>query len=210
MVIYMKRKPMLFSKMELSHKGLGREVIGLIGTHHGAGVTHTGLMIAFYMGEELGKKTAFLECNNHHDMALLQKAYEWNEEDGDVFSFHQITCYKEVRRERISQIFGEDYQCIILDFGIDFIENKEEFLRCSKKIILGNKSEWHLLKLLSFAEAAKAIDGSDSWLYFIPQATFNKIKRVQNIIGRKVFAVPSKEEPAIASRETNRFFNRIF
>lgn len=206
----MKRKPILFNKLALKSGGLHREVIGLIGIHHGAGVTHTGLMLAFHMGEELGKRTAYLECNSHQDMALVQRAYEWTKEETNSFSFHGITCFKEVERSGIPEIFNENYECIILDFGIDFITNKEEFLRCDHKIVVGGSSEWDMIKLLDFSECARVMKGSASWLYFIPYAGIHKIKRIQSEVAGRVYSVPYKEEPTLSSRETRQFFNRVF
>jgi hypothetical protein len=201
---------MLFNKIATGHKGRGREVIGLIGTHHGVGVTYTGLMLAFYMGEETGKKTAYLECNQHHDMRLLQSVYEWSHEEEYFFSFHQITCYREVSQKRISEIFGEDYECLILDFGIDFTSNKEEFLRCSTKIVVGGRSEWDLLKLLRFTKASENIRGSDAWLYFIPQANDKIATKISKEVKRKVWPVPEIVEPTLPSHNSNRFFSKIF
>jgi hypothetical protein len=205
----MRHKPMLFNKIINNSCGKGREVIGLIGTHHGCGVTYTGLMLAFYMGEELGKRTAFLECNDHDDMRLIQDAYDWTEEDS-FFSFHQITCYSRVKPKCISEIFGEGYECLILDFGTDFTESKEEFLRCSTKIVVGGRSEWDIPKLVSFTEDSEVIRGSDSWLYFIPQSNEKTAERISKEIKRKVWMVPYVEEPTLTSRISNRFFGKHF
>lgn len=206
----MKRKPILFNRLTALQHGMGREVIGLIGTHRGAGVTYTGLMLAFYMGEELGKKTAYLECNAHQDMVLLQNAYEWSKEDAQSFSFHRITCYKEVSSERITGILNEDYECIILDFGVEFLQNREEFLRCSKKITVSGRARWNLQKLKAFTNEVQDIPGSVSWYYFITQAPENSITKIQHEIMRRVWAVPVNEEPTMPSREINRFFGKIF
>lgn len=206
----MKRKPILFERKSKSRQGMAREVIGLIGTHHGVGVTHTGLMLALYMGEELGKKTAFLECNKHCDMAILQKVYEWSREDNNSFSFHQTTCYREVAKEHISEIFGEDYECIILDFGVDFIMNREEFLRCGTKVVIGGRSKLDLQKLQQFSNRVETIRGNDTWLYFIPQANNKTVTKIKKEIVQRVWAVPKNEEPTIFSRDTNRFFDNIF
>ncbi len=201
---------MLLKKLAKTRPGLERDVIGLIGTHHGVGVTHTGLMLAFYMGEELGKKTAFLECNRHHDMALIQKAYEWSREDERSCSFHMISCYKEVNKTHITEILGENYECVIMDFGIDLASNKEEFLRCSTKIVVSGRSLWDTQKLSQFSEAVIGIRGSDSWLYFIPQANNKTALEISNEVERKVFAVPANEEPTLPSYQTNQFFDIIF
>ena len=204
----MKHKPILLDKIAGKHRG--REVIGLIGTHHGVGVTHTGLMLAFYMGEELGRKTALLECNDHHDMCLIQRAYEWSREEMLSFSFHQITCYPEVKNNCISELFGEDYECLILDFGTDIKTNREEFLRCGTKFVIGGRSEWDLQKLIRFSKASKTIRGSDTWQYFVPQANKKTILKIKNEIGQKVLQIPTNEEPTIPTHNTNRFFGELF
>lgn len=205
----MKRKPILFEKKKAG-RGMGREVIGLVGTHHGVGVTYTGLMLAFYMGEILGKKTAYLECNGHHDMLLIQKAYEWGREDQSSFSFRQVTCYKEVTPKNISEIFSEDYECFLLDLGTELTAFREEFLRCSMKIVIGGRSEWDLWKLAHFSEMAQSIRGSKVWLYFIPQANDKIVKRIKKEVTQQVWAVPANGNPTMPSRDTNRFFGRIF
>jgi len=206
----MKRKPMLLKKIAGKNFGKGREVIGLIGTHHGVGVTHTALSLAFYMCEGLGKKTAFLECNEHHDMTLIQKVYEWSLEEANSFSFHQITCYPEVGTNRIAQLLGEDYDCFILDFGTDSKANKDEFLRCGTKIVVGGRSEWDRLKLIHFAKASETIRGSDAWLYLIPQANDKMILKIRKEIDCKVLSVPVNQEPTIPSYNINRFFGELF
>lgn len=206
----MRQKPMLMNKIKGTGADRGRDVIGLIGTHRGVGVTHFGLLLAFYMGEELGKKTALLECNNHMDLSLIQTAYEWSREDAFSFSFHQVTCIKAVPLERIPMIFGEDYECLILDFGTDFNTNREEFLRCSKKMIIGGRAEWDQLKLLKFTEASEAMKGSDSWLYFIPHADDKIATRISNLVRRRVYPVPTILEPTRPSNISYRFFKRFF
>jgi hypothetical protein len=206
----MRRKPILLKKIAGKNLGKGREVIGLIGTHHGVGVTYTALMLAFYMCEGLGKKTAILECNEHHDMSLIQNAYEWGHEETNSFSFHQITCYPEVDPNRIVELFGEDYDCFILDFGTDIIANKDEFLRCGTKIIVGGRSEWDRLKLLQFSKASETMSGSDTWLYFIPQANIKTLSKIRREVARKVLSVPGNQEPTIPSHITNRFFGELF
>ena len=204
----MNRKPVLFEKITKMRQGSGREVIGLIGTHHGVGVTYTGLLLAFYMGEELGRKTAFLECNTHGDMDLIQNAYEWSREGDNSFSFHMISCYKGVSPERIAETLKDDYECIIMDFGIDFIPVRNEFLRCGTKIIVGGRSEWDILKLKKFTDMVNDIRGSDTWLYLIPQANKKTIANIRN--HTKVWAVPVSEEPTMPSFETYRFFRELF
>lgn len=202
----MKHKPMLLARLAYGSKDSFRSSIGLVGTHHGTGVTYTGLMLAFYLGEELGKRTALIECNRHHDMELIEEAYEWTSSQMNMFSFHNISCYKEVSCEQIPSIYGEDYEALVFDFGVDFDSNINEFLRCDKKIVLAGRAQWELIKLKNFNERIKHIAGSGSLIYLIRQADEKTIDRLAAETGCIVMSIPETPDPVMPSRSTNRFF----
>jgi tRNA(Met) C34 N-acetyltransferase TmcA len=206
----MKHKPMLLNKLSRDKRGRFREVIGLIGTHHGVGVTHTGLLLAFYFGEELGKKTALIECNGHRDMQRIEQAYEWGNEVDNYFSFHQITCYKEVKLSQIPQILGEDYEYVILDFGTDFTSNREELLRCSTKIVVGGQSEWDILKLKEFIRNTEVIRGSEHWICYLVRAKEQTIQRLKKELKQRIWAVPDIKEPTRISYKVRLFLKQCF
>jgi hypothetical protein len=206
----MKHKPILLSKLSKDRRGGFREVIGLIGTHHGVGVTHTGLLLAFYFGEELGKKTALIECNGHRDMQLIEQAYEWSNEEDNTFSFHQITCYKEVRSGQMPQILGEDYEYVILDFGTDLATNREELLRCSTKIVVGGRSEWDILKLKEFIRNTEVIRGSEHWICYLVRAKDQTVQKVKKDLKQRIWALPNIEDPTRISSNVRLFLKQCF
>lgn len=205
----MKRKPMLFDKVKEGRKNKTKESIGLVGAHRGAGVTYTGLLLAFYMGEEMGIKTAFLECNNHHDMEMMQTAYEWSREDKASFSFGNVTIFKDFALDRLPEVFSEEYECFILDFGTEFMANKDEFLRCGRKLILGGQGEWNRQKLVKFINVIRPLKGSGSWTILIPCAEPKVIGSLKSGTGRIFYAVPYESDPTMPSRETARLFDKL-
>lgn len=203
----MTRKPMLFSTLQ--GRGCHREVIGLIGAHPGSGVTYTGLLLSFYLGEELGRKTAYAECNGHQDFWLFQQAYQWRWEEEHVFSFGNITFYRNVTAERIPSLLGENYDVIILDFGYDLNANREEFGRCDKKLVLGGCTEWNLCKLGSFIENVLGIKGNETWNYLLPFAGKKTIQFMQQKYNRKFYPIPLESDPLKLSKEAQRLFLRL-
>jgi hypothetical protein len=206
----MKNEPMLLNKLKEKVSTKSRKTFGIIGSHHGVGVTHTGLMLAFYMGEELGRKTAYLECNCHHDFSLIQTAYDWSKVEKASFSFRRITCYREVSENRIADILGEHYDCVVLDFGTDIIRNRNEFLRCDTKIVIGGRSEWDHCKLDRFIKSVQTIRGSESWTYLIPYADPKMIIRLRRELNRRIYSLPFWAEPTLPKKTVNRFFNELF
>ena len=205
----MKRKPRLMKKLSADKRNGVREVIGLIGIRPGSGVTYTGLMLAFYMAEELGRKTAFLECNTHQDFRLLQWAYDWTAEENKSFSFYQLTCYRDKRPEELSELFGDNYECIIIDFGCDCTEYASSLRLCTRKIILSGSSEWDLMKLKQFVEKSYAVRGNESWCYLIPQAKESTIVKLRKELKRNVMAVPQEQEPTRLKRSSRLFLQEL-
>lgn len=206
----MKHSPILFRKYYGKVRKGGREVIGIMGIRHGVGVTYTALMLAFYMGEVLGKRTALLECNKHKDFSIIQEAYNWSKEENNTFSFHEITCYKELTLGQVAEVCGDQYDSIIIDFGIDIKACRNEFLRCTTKIIMTGSSEWDRIKLQLFVNETDILRGSSSWLYFIPHADVNTVSELSSIIKRKVYSVPRMADPTMPTRHSIKFFSHIF
>ncbi len=205
----MNRKPILLRKLAMDGGSKVREVIGLIGSRAGSGVTYTGMMLAFYLGNELGRKTAFIECSGHRDFDLIQKSYEWSCEESATFRFRNITYYKNMSTEVIADILGEDYEYVIIDFGYDFSDNREEFLRCSLKAVIAGRSEWDIIKLFSFISRHVTIRGSDTWHYLIPQADDRMITRLKKETHRKIWAIPFTEDPTRPNRSTKQFIKEL-
>ena len=77
------------------------------------------------------------------------------------------------------------------------------------KIVIGGKSAWEVLKLINFVNETELISGSDSWLYFIPQASDRVMRIIKKEVDREVIAVPFIEEPVLPSKIINHFFDRI-
>ncbi len=204
-----RHKPILLKKLALGGTDRSGEIIGILGVHRGAGVTHTGLMLAFYLGEYLDKKTAYLECNRHCDMSLIGDAYEWQDEGDNHFSYGRITCYKNVTPDLIPELLGEAYEYFLLDFGTEFAENREEFLRCTKKLVLCGSSQWSIMKLQQFVKAHESDRGNETWRYLIPFTKASKAARLKAELKRRVLAVPLLEEPTRPNRNINVFLQEI-
>ncbi len=205
----MHRKPMLLRKLTMEGKVQVHEVIGLIGTRAGTGVTYTALILAFYLGNELGKKTAFIECSNHGDLDLIQKAYEWSCENSAFFCFRNITFYKNMSSKRIADILAENFEYVIIDFGCELSDNLEEFRRCTLKAVVAGRSEWDILKLFSFISRYGTIRGSDTWYYLIPQADDKMLSRLKKETHCRLRGVPFTEEPTRPNRSTKQFFDEL-
>ena len=205
----MNKRQMLLDKIQ-SNRKLTKKVIGIVGTHHGVGSTFTALMIAFYMGDILGCKTALIECHQSQDMNLIQKSYQWRSETSSSFSFQEVTCYKNITYDMLSELLCKDYDCFILDFGIDEPFDRLEWLRCDYKFVLAGRTDWEQLKLLTFFENDRVEDGNLPWTYLIPCADQSTISSLRRMSKRNIYAIAFEENPILPSKYAIKLFQKLF
>lgn len=186
-----------------------RDVIGMVGAYPGAGTTYTAFLLAATLGDELNRKTAYLECNNNRDLDLIQGSFQWSQEEVHSFSLGNITFYEAVPEHRITEILNEKYHSFILDFGSDFKQNKNEFLRCNTKIILGGRSEWNWKRYLHFVESIQGIPGSETWISVFPCITKKELDRRRKALKREIYTIPFETDPTEPSRNTIRLLQML-
>lgn len=206
----MKRKPMLLKRLSEGMGPRSKFTIGLLGINRGVGVTYTGMLFASYFAMEQRARTAYLECNNHFDLPLLKKTYEWDKENDSSFSLDRITFYEQVAYQRIPEILGDDYDCYILDFGTSHTDAMDEFIRCGSKIIIGDIAVWNQRRMISFIKDVENIKGSNHWLYMMPHAGDRIIKRMAAECGRSFYSIPFEPDPTSLSRDTCKLFYNLF
>lgn len=112
-------------------------------------------MLGNYLGSKEKKKTAVIEFNKHNEFEEIQKFCTDDSNIGslgDKFKIANTTYYKNVSEPTLLGILNEDYEYIIYDFGCDYEKNQNEFLRCSKKIVVGSLSEWKYTQYCIFLD----------------------------------------------------------
>jgi hypothetical protein len=205
----MRKKPTLLKNIYCFNEP-NKKLIGLIGTHQGAGVTHTGMLLASFLGNMLGKKTAFLEINGHQDFQKLEDAYYGKEEYACQKSFliDHVTYYKSVTEADVTEILNQKYDYYIFDFGCDLGKNQQEFLRCDRKIVVGSLVEWKKDLVVHFIDTNQYY-GNEEWLYLMVFGNENDVQSLKK--ERKVKVKTIGYEPAlhILSKDTIQLFRGV-
>jgi len=190
----------------------GKIIIGIIGTHIGTGATHFAVMLSNYMSECLGMKTAYIECFPQKELGYMEKLYYL---DGNAtsmtesFSIYKVHYYKNIREDRIAKIMGYEYECVILDLGLDVNKMRNEFLRCDKKIVISNLAPWKLNELETFI-TSKGLEREVCNLEYGISFPVNRvIKEVSKLYGISCFTIPYEPDPFNLSNDTIKMFQKI-
>lgn len=210
--IDMKRKPILMNNIRGNLTNKKRIVIGIIGTHRGVGVTHFGIMFAQYINEILNAKTALLECNNHNDLRHIQNAYmgvEKEQEFSREFSIYGVTYFRNVSENEVAEILNRDFEYYILDLGIEFEQNKKEFLRSDLKFVIGSLAEWRIDNLFNFHKKTSRFHGSDTFSYLIVFGIKKEIKELKKELDMNVIEIPYEPDPFLLSKNSLKYFHKL-
>ena len=185
------------------NKNLGKLSIGITSAYKGAGATHLGLMLTACMSEGLGLKTAYLHCQNSKDIAYLYNYFHSLNERGrgGAFTVANATFYPYVSSEMIAHILARGYDSVVLDFGKDYSEYKEEFLRCDKKITVGSLLPWKRYYLEEFIRKSENVTGSAEWIYAVTHTDSKTVAKEAKQLQKKLFVIPYLEDPFYLSSE---------
>lgn len=202
----------ILKEKKLKHKRQGRLIIGIAGTHKGAGATHLGLMLTSCISEGIGLNTAFLNWTDSKDICFLRNYFFTGGENTpgeEHFTVSKASFYQMAGKERMAEIAARGYECIIMDFGSNFKENKEEFLRCDIKIVVGSLIPWKRYLLEEFVAETERITGSADWIYGINHALAKETAEAAGKLKRKLLLIPYGRDPFFLSPDAMIFTNTI-
>lgn len=195
-----------------SYKIQGKLIFGIIGTHTGAGATHFALLLCNYLSDYLGKKTAYVECFPHNELQYLEEMYcsKGNATSYDEsFLLHRIHYYKNIKENKLAEIIGLGYDCIVLDLGIDINKMKKEFIRCDRKIAITSLAIWKVKKLEDFMAKTELIRDKIKFDFGVPLIKSKVVKNFSRENKLTMFSIPYEPDPFALSHDTIKLFQRI-
>ena len=125
------------------------KVTGIIGAGRGTGVTHFSIRAANYFCSWKQRKTAVIQWNSHKDTERMRNFLEASGKEGgrfkkEPFRVLEVDFYCQGGPEVLAACMEKDYQEILIDFGKVREEVFPEWLRCTKKVLVADLSEWKL------------------------------------------------------------------
>ena len=185
-----------------------KEVIGIIGTGRGVGVTHFALMTAGYLRGVLQKHCAVLEWNNHCDFQRIGKMYEKGRIQGSCYRILESDYYGKAGVPDLLLCKRSDYQAVIVDYGTVKEGNLEEFLRCDRQFVLGSLSEWQMEAFLAFEGKERKTE--KSWETLTVFGSEEARKNMEKKLLFPVRRIPVSVDVFIVTSEMLSFYQQFF
>ena len=189
-------------------KPAAQEIIGIIGTGRGVGVTHFAIMTAGYLTGVLRKRCAVLEWNSHGDFGNMRKICGKDGRPDEVSRILDTDYYERAGIDTLLLCKKAGYQAVIVDYGSVMEGNLEEFLRCDRQFVLGSFSEWQMKAFLEFEGKGKRAERS--WETLAAFGSEEARKNMEKRLGFPVRRVPVSVDAFIVTGEAISFYQTYF
>ena len=173
-------------KLDIIKKDSASTTIGVLGTAHGAGVTHLSLMLAVFMALVMGKSVALADMSGT-----------------DCLRQAGIMLKNNFRRK--SKIF----KMISIYGQADYQKNHGQFLMCKVKLIVGNLSLWKIHYYVEFMAMTSTVKGMDKWIYISPYPDPDSEKYFRKNFGKEILPVPCTPDPLHLGADSMDFLQKL-
>lgn len=179
--------------------------IGIAGSIRGSGVTHLSVALANYAVSGLGKKTAYLELHANGEIAHWKMAGTKG-----YFTDKKIHYYPKLERGQIPILLNDDYECVIMDFGDEYISFREEMLRCDRKVFLLNINLWQNFYAKKLLDVVQKEDWGNIQPLYASANAQKKLKReMEKSYGIQIENIPLIQDPACITSDKFACLDRI-
>ena len=185
--------------------------IGVVSGKKGEGNTTMTICIASYLSGVKRLRTAAVEIGRVRDFERIEEMYFGGKDriaSGEGFSLYNVDYYHIDDISGIGWIYGEGYDCVVVDFGTEYEKYMEELIRCSMKIVLGSVNMWRYEEYLKLCTYLESVTGGDRWFHIIGGDADDVRKHLKRY---RLSGVPriNIETPYIIGNKQLEFFQKI-
>ncbi len=183
-------------------------IIGIVGLGHGAGVTHLAVMMGNYLSGACGLKTAVLEWNGQRDFKKMEQECLGRQMGRRPFTVPDGDYSAGADERVLTACINLNYQHIIIDFGGISVENRTEFFRCDRKLVVASLSEWQIEAFWEFLrQEGKA--GKRSWTYLTAFGSEETRIEIVRRLKLPIVRIPLSVDAFTVTREMMRWFEEL-
>lgn len=183
------------------------ELFGIAGSGRGVGVTHFSILLANYLTGVKNKKTAVLEWNQNGDFERIEKITfkkSATRRVSQTFKILEVSYIKQAGTKELLECINHGFDTVVIDFGSDFKNNREEFLRCDRKILMGSYSEWRVGAFTDLIAQKKSEEGR--WEFLAAFGSEEAAKEMRQCMHAFVGRVPESSDAFAVTGEIMAFF----
>lgn len=168
-------------------------IIGVVGTCNGCGSTYIALLIANSLKRLGARKVICVDMSGKEEFAKIGKEDNRGNLGCTSFRFKDVTYCCGRDSDNLIELFNEDYDHIVIDFGNKSGRHLKEFLRCDIKLVVGLVSPWKAECFGQYLKNNEEIIKKGKWRYIFNLASDMNGKKMRGRYGIKGINVGYEE-----------------
>lgn len=184
-------------------------IIGVIGMGRAVGVTHLSILMANYFSGWQARTVALLEWGDQKDFSRMELKVTGRQRKGKVYRLLDVDYYKHAGPDELAACLNKGYQHVILDFGCMGEENKTEFYRCQKKLLVASFSEWQEEAFWEFYKTEYQAE-QKSWIYLAAFGSEETRTEINKRLKISFVRIPLSVDAFSINREVAAWFDQLF
>ncbi len=184
-------------------------LIGVIGCGHGVGVTHFCFMLAVFTGIVRGHRVAVVEQNESgcFGQAVVILRNFTNSKTNKISKF--ISIYSRADGHELAEIVSMGFDDVIVDYGCDYEANKDSFLMCPQKLVVGSYSWWKIHLTVRFIIKTGQEKSFRHWIFLTAVPVREGIKYIRKEFNINSEIIPYEPDPFCLSSVSLEFFQKL-
>lgn len=191
------RKRFLFGKrreaMRKEHSDINR-VIGVVGTSNGCGSTYVSLLVANSLKKIGARKVICVDMSGGDDYLKIGYGNESEASKGKDFRFKDVTYSLGKDSDKLIDLFNEDYEHIVIDFGNRWGNHMKDFMRCDTKLVVGLASPWKIEAFERYLRGNEEVMKKGKWRYVFNLTSDVKARKLRAKYGIKAINIEYEED----------------
>lgn len=189
------------------------ETIGVLASARGIGGTHLSIMLANYLTAKRGKKVALVELDttkgDFRKICDEYKSLKKNQETAFCFRLYEVDYYSNINKTFLGELYNYGYDYIIMDMGNNYKVNRDDLLRCTKKIIVGSMQEWKRKAFVDIVEKTSVGVSKWEWRYLLLYGSDKDIKLLRKKYKINAGQIPWEPDPFLIHSSNFDFFKEL-
>lgn len=183
--------------------------VGIIGTACKTGVSHLAVMLAVFLSAVAGARVALAEINGCGCFRQAEIILSNNFSKKYSKIKRLISIYTQSDSSEIAGLMSEGYDYVIIDFGCDFEQNRQQFLMCGAKLVVGSLSWWKIHEYVGFAARIRGEASRNRWKFLAVSPIPEGMRYLKKEFGISVSAIPCEPDPFCLGEQSMDFLQEL-
>ncbi|MCM1308302.1 MAG: hypothetical protein NC223_06860 [Butyrivibrio sp.] len=183
--------------------------VGVIGTAGNTGVTHLCVMLAVFLSAVAGARVALAEMNGSGCFRQAEIILDNNFHSKYCKIKKLISIYTQSDCSKIAELMSEGFDYVVIDFGCDFEMNRQQFLMCGAKLVVGSLSWWKIHEYVGFAARIRGEASKNRWKFLAVSPIPEGIRYLKKEFGISVGVIPCEPDPFCLGGQSMDFLQEL-